>query len=104
MKVNNLISVGSPVRKDMKAIVKLARPNIKFWLHISDTKWDTWSFAGTLTDNWLFHKDLRHPEADINDQVPGIGHSKILYDPSFHHLWIDNGWLERLKYGYGGND
>lgn len=98
LKINCLFTVGTPVRKDMADIIRQARPNIMFWVHITDASlWrNKFQVLGQMFDGefglpWTF------PLADLNYKVRGIGHSKVLMDPAEFHRWVDNGWLEILK-------
>jgi hypothetical protein len=99
LKIRNLITVGTPVRKDMESYIKLARPNIGAWLHIYDGRCDWVSIAGSLFDRRL--KIQRNfPLADRNDDVRAFktGHSKMLAPPHLD-LWRDRKWAEFLAYG-----
>ena len=94
--VNQLISVGSPVRKDMQAIAARARPRINHWLHIHSDRSDHWQWFGELFDGH-FGIVREHPLADRNDAVPGVGHSELLRDPLCQSHWLDRGWLMPLR-------
>lgn len=100
LKINNLVSVGSPVRKDMFDTAHRARPNIAYWEHIYSDKTDYMQWLGELFDGHL-GVVRQHPLANINCRVPQVGHSKVIYDPTQFHLWIDNGWFDILKGDYG---
>lgn len=93
MRVNVLISVGSPVRKDMEEIAKKARLNIGHWIHIHSDKSDKWQWLGELFDG-KFGIVREHPLADRNDFVPKVGHSELLRDPKKYPLWKQKGWLD----------
>lgn len=105
LKADVMISVGSPVREDMMEVAKRARKNIGFWLHIHSDSSDRWQWYGELFDggwkHWFPGGEPRivrtHPLADVNDSVPGVGHSELLRDPSTFHFWKERGWLEKLK-------
>jgi hypothetical protein len=96
LKVNTLISVGSPVRKDMMDVARIARPNISHWLHLHSDYSDRWQWLGEMFDGH-FGIVREHPLADKNDAVPHVGHSDILRDPVDYHLWLDRGWLTWLQ-------
>lgn len=99
LKVNNLISVMSPVRGDMMEIATRARPNIRNWLHLHTSDWsDKIQIGGQIGDGVL-GVVRKHPLADRNHAVPKVGHSKLLNDPSLFHYWEQNGWLDTLA-GY----
>ena len=92
LRIQALISVGSPVREDMKPIASAARPKIDGWLHLHSDGTDRWQWFGELFDGHLGIV-REHPLADSNDLVPGVSHSKLLRNPDLYHLWEDRGWL-----------
>lgn len=96
LRVRRLVSVGSPVRKDMEYLSSIAKQNIGKWLHIYSDKSDRWQWLGELFDGRLGIV-RKHPLADRNDFVAKVGHSEILRDPSKYPLWIQNGWIDFLK-------
>lgn len=97
VKLDTLITVGSPVRNDMLPIYKAARPNIRKWLHIASPGWtDRMQWFGELFDG-SFGVKRSQPFADVNHLIPGIGHSGILRDPKLFGLWESQGWLGWLK-------
>ena len=102
LKIQVLISVNSPVRKDMREIAWLVRPQIGYWLHIhSDGGFcglfgDRWQWLGEIGDGY-FGIVRKHPCADRNTLVKDVGHSKLLRDPAQYHHWTDNQWLDSLK-------
>lgn len=98
LKINTLISVGSPVRRDMRKIAEKARPNIKHWLHLKAGFKDIWQVLGELGDGRLgIYRD--HPLADRNDPMPG-GHSDVLHNVDLLPLWRKRGWLAFLGRDY----
>lgn len=92
LRIKTLISVCSPVRDDLMEIGKAAREQIEFWLHISTDHTDVMQLLGNLCDGRI-KMARKHPLADLNDYVPGIGHSGILRDPVYFNLWRDLNWL-----------
>lgn len=94
VEINNLITVGTPYRHDIKP----TQANIRYWLHICDRDWDTLGTLGALFDG-VFGLSRLHPEATVNYPCKGIGHSGILKDPTLFHLWEDNGWARAVAYG-----
>lgn len=92
LKVDTLISMGSPVRQDMMPVAQRARPNIARWLHVHSDHSDRWQWFGELFDE---HVGIvrEHPLADVNDFVPKVGHSELLRDPQQYHWWLEKGWL-----------
>lgn len=98
LKVEGLITVGMPVRKDMDDVYKAASSNITRHLHLYAGWRDYWQNFGTLFDGrWGIHR--QHPYANWNDKVPGGDHGSILRNPSFFHLWLDRGWLDYWALG-----
>jgi hypothetical protein len=96
--IRNLISVCSPVRKDMQGTANDARPHIKRWRHISATDWDFMQRAGELFDGqWSWSQVRKWAQADENVQIPKIGHSKMMYDPDKIVLWEEVGNIDYLK-------
>lgn len=96
VKIRKLVSMGSPVRKDMEAVAKAARFSIKEWLHVHSDKSDKWQWLGEMFDGKLGIV-REHPLADKNDFVPKVGHSELLRDETKYHFWKDKGWLDFLK-------
>lgn len=102
IKINNLITVGTPVRSDMESVVLHGLGNIGYWHHIYDSTTDFTSILGALFDRKLrirHHFDL----ADSQNDVKGIGHSRILNDADYLHLWDKDayGWASILGLGRG---
>lgn len=105
LKVQTLISMGSPVRDDMAEIAKQARANIGYWLHVHSDGSDRWQWFGEMFDGgwkrWMPGGEPRivreHPLADKNDFVPKVGHSELLRDPAQYHYWTERGWLDSLR-------
>lgn len=95
LQIRNLISVGGPVRVDMEEVAKVARLRIGYWLAISDPD-DQIQREGEWFDG-AFGYVSKNKYADVNDQIKGIAHSNVLYDPSFFHYWRDNNWPDFLK-------
>lgn len=99
LKVNTLISIGSPVRVDMLEVAKRARPNIGFWLHIHSDGSDRMQWFGELGDG-AFTIKRNHPFADQNNMYPGVGHSGVLNDPRlFSEIWPGPLDLIRSRHG-----
>jgi hypothetical protein len=98
LKIQTLISIGSPIRHDMAEVARLARPNIRFWLHIYSDDSDRWQWFGEVGDGALGIV-RESPFADVNQCVPRSGHSKILNDPTWFHVWPQ--WQEMIR-GYHG--
>lgn len=98
LKIDRLLSFMGPVRKDMMSVATQARPNIRRWRQVRSDKTDKWQWLGELFDGHLGIV-RNHPLADVNETVPGVGHTGVLNDPSNYPLWVDNGWIDFLKDG-----
>lgn len=96
LKVDTLISMGSPLRADMRDRYQVLRTNTRYWLHVHSDKSDRWQWFGELFDGH-FGIVRETPLANRNDFVPGVGHSELLRDPAQYHHWIDRGWIDLLK-------
>ena len=92
LKINGLITVGTPIRKDMYDVYKAASGNIGRHLHLYAGWRDYWQAFGSLFDG-RFGLHREHPFANLNAKVPGGDHGSILRDPEFFPLWLDCGWL-----------
>lgn len=97
LKINRLVSVMSPVRKDMHYDAKMARPNIGAWLSIASCSDDVQRRGSWFDGSWKLER--AHPLADVADVVPNAGHSKILRDEEWFALWDSRGWFDWLKGG-----
>lgn len=96
LKVDCLITVGSPLRKDMRERYKVLRANTRHWLHIHSDRSDNWQWLGTLFDGH-FGVVRETPLADENAFVPKVGHSELLRDPLTYHHWLERRWLDQMK-------
>lgn len=91
LKINGLITVGTPIRKDLEEIYEAASHNIKRHLHLHAGWRDYMQALGALFDGrWGIHR--KHPFAK-NAKMPK-GHGDILRDPTLFHNWLDKGWLD----------
>lgn len=98
LKIDTLVDVSGPFRKDMLPIAEKARLNIRRWLHIHSGCRDWWQAFGGWFDGELgIRRD--HPLADVNVCVNDADHTSVLIDPSYFPLWIRNGWFTFLKTG-----
>lgn len=93
LKVDGLITVGMPIRRDLHEIYQAANPNIARHLHIYAGWKDYWQVWGALFDG-RFGIHRRHPFAAKNERVPCGNHGSVLRDPKFFHLWLERGWLD----------
>jgi hypothetical protein len=96
LKIQTLISMGSPIREDLSDAYKALRANTKVWLHVHSDSSDRFQILGELFDGR--HSIVREaPLADKNDFVPKVGHTELLRDKSQYHYWVDRGWVGLLK-------
>lgn len=106
LKINTLVSVGSPVRADLLDVARRARPNIRFWWHFHSDATDRWQWLGETGDGkwqWPWAVDRTHPFADQNVGLPGVGHSNILHDTRiFNEVWA--GPLDLIRRHHGKPD
>jgi hypothetical protein len=94
LKIDCLITVGTPVVGRMDSVVEAARPNIARWLHLY-SKRDLVQLAGELWDGrWGFRRKFEL--ADRNEEMPK-GHGDVLRDKDLFPLWVDRGWLAYLR-------
>lgn len=94
LKVNGLISVGSPIRGDLQDLYAEAACNIRQHLHLHARKRDLWQTLGAAFDGrWGIHR--QHPFAK-NVAIPD-GHGRVLYDPRLFPLWQRLGWLRTFE-------
>ncbi len=96
LKINLLISMGSPIRKDMTEQYKALRLNTKYWLHVHSDGSDRWQWFGEMFDGH-FGIVRESPFADKNDFVAKVGHSELLRDPAQYHYWVEHKWIDLLK-------
>lgn len=94
-KIRALITIGTPWRKDLEDVWAAARPNIGYWLHVYDADDDKVSVGGSIGDGEL-GTNRRHPLANKNLPLKGIGHSGLLNDPKVFDLWVREGLLDVL--------
>lgn len=86
LKINTLISVCGPIRKDMAPVAAKARPNITKWINLYSDGSDRWQWFGEFFDGHL--GIVREaPLADVNKQIPETGHSGLVRDPQFQPQW-----------------
>ena len=93
LKINGLITVGTPIRKDLHDIYKDASSNISRHLHLYASWRDIWQLLGSLFDG-RFGIHRKHPFATKNDRVPKGDHGSILRSKDFFNLWLEKGWLK----------
>lgn len=103
--IRTLVTVGTPVRADMFGVYAEARKHIGWHLHICDDTFDLWGMLGQLFDGkvsiertWPIEVE-GGPGPDLTLTLRGIGHGKILRDPTLIPHWIDQGWLDLIRLG-----
>lgn len=100
MKVRRLITVATPERQDMLEVILKARANIEKWHHIYDSNKDSIATWGEFGDgSFSTDRSFKIPKAtpDTQISVPGISHSKILYEPAFIKYWQTQGYADLLR-------
>lgn len=95
--VRRLVSVCSPVRRDLQDTAIAAKPLIGRWRHIASSQGDPWQRMGELFDGHFGWDERQWAQADENVSIHGIGHSKLLNDPKFLDLWATDGMLDFLR-------
>ena len=92
-KFTNWLSLSGPVREDMAQYRVLAKNNITKWTQVVDREGDMVIREGQSFDGhfgWMF--DL--PEADVQIEAPGQGHSGLTLDID---AWADLKLWEALS-------
>jgi hypothetical protein len=98
LKIECLVTVGTPVVGGMDDVIRKARPNIARWLHLYSPR-DWTQLAGELLDGrWGWRRKFDKPgmAADVNDEMPR-GHGNVLRDEDLFSLWVDRGWFRFIK-------
>lgn len=96
LQIRRLISVGSPIRNDMREEMKAARQQIGYWLHVYDVDDDPTQAAGELGDGRI--GIIRAcKDAHLSIGLKDIGHSRLLRDHKRFDLWKSEHLLEFLK-------
>lgn len=98
LKIDRLLDIAGPVRKDWRTRTEQARGNIRRWMHVHSDATDKWQWLGELFDGHLGIV-REHPLADKNVPIKHVGHSSILRDPKMFHHWADKGLINFLKTG-----
>lgn len=96
LKLNRLVTVGSPVRQDMADVYKAARPNIASWLHVHSDGSDRIQWFGELFDGH-FGIVREAPLADRNVLIGNVAHSRLLNDSACFRLWQEQGLMDFLR-------
>lgn len=95
MPIRNLISVCSPIRRDMDPIAEVARLRVQNWLHIYDNN-DTFQFLGQFGDGRFFGS-RRSAHATVNESLRDINHTDVLKIGGKMDLWNTRGWYGFLR-------
>lgn len=98
LKIDRLLDIAGPVRKDMMPVAQEARLNIRRWMHVHSDGSDRMQWLGELFDGKLGIV-RKHPLADINVEVKKVGHGGLLRDPQDFPLWLEKGLVNFLKTG-----
>lgn len=96
IEIRNLITVGSPVRKDFYNQYAAVQNKSNRWLHIYDKDFDIFGQLGMLFDGSISFK-RENPYASKNAGLVNISHTTILEDKDKFKLWIENGWFDYLR-------
>lgn len=96
LRIERLVTIGSPVRRDMEPVWANARKNIGRWTHVYSDWTDRWQLLGQAFDG-TFGIAREMPLADDNVRLPGVGHSGLLTRPEHFGLWEDMALLEDLR-------
>jgi hypothetical protein len=84
--IRRLVSVCSPIRKDMNATAERAAKWMGGWLHVHTDSSDWTQILGSLFDG-QFGIHRAAPHATRNQSIAGVGHSGLLEDPERFPLW-----------------
>jgi hypothetical protein len=96
LKIDRLLDIAGPVRADMLATARKAKPNIRRWTHVHSDSSDKMQWLGEFLDGHLGIVRT-HPVADLNVGVPKVGHSGLLRDPKYFDLWLIDGFIDFLR-------
>ena len=98
--IHRLITIGTPVREDMRDVVQSALPNLGSWMHVCDIASDYTAWWGAFGDGHVGNArefTVEHPHFAGNVQIANIGHSGLLNDPSTFTYWTEAGLLQFLR-------
>jgi len=95
LKIQTLLTVATPVRRDLRSVIDAARPNIAYWAHVHSDCSDWWQVLGEAFDGRLgIYRAMA--QADLNIKIPQAGHSALLHDPRYRDEWTR--WRDLLAY------
>lgn len=97
--IRTLITIGTPVRKDICAVAAkaLAKGYIGSWHHVYDKSRDRIQWLGQMFDGRWFGDRAFGLPGMTDHPLKGIGHSKILHQPELFHHWRDEGLIAALR-------
>lgn len=92
-RIDRLITVAAPVRRDLDEVWRAALPNIGAFLHVY-VYGDRWQIFGALGDGAARWARSMPYAGIVNHGVPGVSkHSALLADPARFDLWRSQGWI-----------
>lgn len=95
MPIRNIISVCSPIRKDMESIMEKAVNYISNWIHIYSNS-DKVQWLGQIGDGrWFGSRKAKF--AKLNIPLHGINHSDLFKLDGRLDLWNTGGWFNYLR-------
>lgn len=94
LKVDCLVTVGTPVRGDLRALLERARPNIRRHMHLYSRR-DWWQVFGAIGDGILGVR-RQFPAPTRNEEMPR-GHGNVLRDRDLFPLWTSRGWIGYVR-------
>lgn len=90
-KMDVLVTMATPVRKDMIEVYKDAQQEVGLWIHIHSNRSDWMQWLGSWFDgSWKLRRRMKY--ADIQISLPGVGHSGML-DPA---VWEQYGIYDAI--------
>jgi hypothetical protein len=97
IQVNNVVSIGSPIRSDMMQEYLKFKNHCRNWMHIRDSKFDLMGTLGQVGDGkWFGTRECKVPGV-VNHRLKGISHTRILNDIQHMLLWEKEGWFDFLR-------
>lgn len=96
LKIDRLLDIAGPVRKDMMPIAQEARPNIRRWMHVHSNASDYTQWLGEMFDGH-FGIVRKHPLADENVEIKNVGHGGLMREPKDFPMWLTRGLVAFLK-------
>lgn len=90
-RIRRLVTIGTPVRKDMRDVVWAAKNQLfktgGRWRHFYSPDGDRTQWLGSLQLNNLFGIERKFNHAE-NCPTPGAGHSRVLNDPEYFSYFL----------------